>query len=236
MAANALFNFPASLRLCTSLPSLPHLLCVCACVCIYWLFAQNYEIISTWVQLPQAHTHTQTATYCNALHTHTHIHTQTQPCGWIACCTSIFKFCCFIISWRIACNLSLSSSLALSPSLYDWFLGFYVLGVGIIIISSLATLGNLWPLALENIGFSFSLLLFPPSPSTLSNSIFGCLIALMCFPIVCSLFPLSVCASQHDGPTCCNLFGARMRHIIYKISLDPASDMGAPHICQKSPR
>lgn len=138
MAANALFNFPASLRLSTPLPSLPLLLCVC----IYWLFAQNYEIISTWVQLPQAHTHTQAATYCNALQTHTHKQRDrhTQPCGWIACCTSIFEFCCFIISCRNACNLSLP----LSVSLYDWFLGFYVLGIGIIIIiSRLAALGNL---------------------------------------------------------------------------------------------
>lgn len=232
MAANALFNFPASLRLSTPLPSLPLLLCVC----IYWLFAQNYEIISTWVQLPQAHTHTQAATYCNALQTHTHKQRDrhTQPCGWIACCTSIFEFCCFIISWRIACNLSLP--LPLSVSLYDWFLGFYVLGIGIIIISRLATLGNLWPLALENIGFSF-----PSSCSPISQHIIKFNFWLFDCPNVFSnclfsFLSLCVCASQHDGPTCCNLFGARMRHIIYKISLDPASDMGAPHICQKSQR
>lgn len=109
-------------------------------------------------------THRQPHIATPSKHTHTETDRHTQPCGWIACCTSIFEFCCFIISWRIACNLSLP--LPLSVSLYDWFLGFYVLGIGIIIIiSRLAALGNLWPLALENIGFSFSLLLFPHLPA-----------------------------------------------------------------------
>lgn len=114
MAANALFNFPASLRLSTPLPSLPLLLCVC----IYWLFAQNYEIISTWVQLPQAHTHTQAATYCNALQTHTHTNRETDTLSPADGLRVVRPFSNFAASSsRGALHvISPSLSLSLSPS------------------------------------------------------------------------------------------------------------------------
>lgn len=100
---------------------------VYVCVCIYWLFAQNYEIISTWVQLPQAHTHTQTATYCNALHTHIHIHTQKHTHSPADGLRVVRPFSNFAASSSRGALHVISPSLPLSLSLPLSTIGFRVL-------------------------------------------------------------------------------------------------------------